>query len=219
MGRYERTREGVVGPREVTFTNGLKMVGRINGEEPSVTLQRGNNILLDLKSFAPDGTVLKFDPKGKWEARPGTSSKPPVLTMGRFKGAGAILDFLHECSHLQDKASVDIASTATREYAQFYIGKDAADKTAERFQSLRRRHIATVGAERGAWALALKNARKLEQQYGINIFKQMGGVKGVLRHVNFCVENSESITMTELEYLGYEVYSRKQLVELLARLS
>ena len=220
-GTFEKTRERIVGPREVKFANGLKMVAHIKGAEPNITLQRDNNILLDLKSFAPNGTVVKFDPKGRWAADSGTASQPPVLVMGRFKEVDAILDFLHECGHLHDKASTDLAWTTKRQYAQRYFGKNATDtdKSPKRFQALHDRHIATVGAERNAWAFALKNARKLERQFGINIFKQMGSVEDVLRYVNSYVGNYERMTMTELEYLGFEVYSKKQLVELFAQIS
>ena len=211
----ERTREKMLGPREIRFSNGSRMLASII-PEPTVTLQSAKGMHLDLKSFAPEGTVIQVDPKGRWGASGGTVTYPPLITMGKFKGVDAILDFLHECGHLQDPVSESNARHAEQYYMENFFAKDANDHSSERMKALLERNSAVIQAERNAWAYSLKNTRKLEQQFGINIIEQMGGVSGVVDYVNVYLDNYEQRTIeTELEYLGLPTYTRHFVEETL----
>lgn len=213
-GLLERSRERLLGPRVVKFSNGLRMTASISGSEPKVTLQRGSQVLVDLKSFAPEGTIVKFDPKGKWGAIPQDATNRPVLIMGKFESVEAILDYLHECGHLQDPASTDLALTLERRYYESFFNKDPNNHSYERFKVLSERNEAVVHSERDAWAFSLKNIRQLEQQFGIDIISKLGGVKNVFNYVNSYVQKYEQHTMTELEYLGIQIYSKKEIEKL-----
>ncbi len=217
-GIFERTREKIRGPQEVKFGNGLRMVASIHSPKPSIRLYRNRELLEDLRSFAPAGTIIKVDPKGRWAADIGGHTSKPVLTMGKFNGVDAVLDFLHECGHLQDPVSTDLALTAENQYTQQFFKEKSNNKNPERFRALHTRNEAKLKSERNAWAFAIRIARQLDQRYkryGSDIIKRMGGVDEVLKYVNGYVGRYEQQTITELEYLGFDVYSKTQMEELL----
>lgn len=153
----ESTRERLFGPRRVIFSNGLRMEASVNGPEPSVVLCSNKGILLDLKFFAPENTLVRFDPKGKWGAYPRDVRRAPILQMGKFKGADAILDFLHECGHLQDPVLTDLAVTADSKYKENYFRKSPS-LDPERLKSLKESKRLVLCSERDAWDFALNNA-------------------------------------------------------------
>lgn len=47
----------------------------------------------------------------------------------------------------------------------------------------------------------------------------MGGIDGVLKYVNGFLGMYEQQTITELEYLGFEVYSKSEVEELLTKMN
>jgi len=201
---FEQTRERVLGPRTVNFGKGMELVVVINQDEPSVILQETGTPVLDFRSFAPEGTRLVFSPSDKWGADPRIgSNNPPRLSIGKFKGPQAVLDFLHECGHLHDAASVDLAKTAEDRYAQQYFGKSPNDVSPERLEALSIRHQMIQYAERNAWEYSLSRVRELDERFGLDIIGKMGGEYGVVSYINFFLRNYEQHTKTELEYLGF----------------
>lgn len=214
----ESTRERIFGPRKVTFNNGLRMEVSVNGPEPSVVLRSNKEVLLDFRSFAPPNTVIKFDPKGKWGVYPGDVYNSPVLQIGKFKGADAILDFLHECGHLQDAVLTDLALTADKRYTENYFRKSPS-RNPERLKFLKESKELVLRSERNAWAFGLKNTRQLERQFGINIITQIGGIDGVRRYINSAFRSYERTFVSELEYLGFEIYSKKEMEEIFRKIN
>jgi len=141
-------------------------------------------------------------------AKLGNEEHPPEIIIGKFKGVDAIVDFLHECGHLQDATSTRTAISAENYYVENFFNKDANDHSPERMKALSERSTAVIQSERNAWAYALRNTRKLEQQFGINIIEQMGGVSDVVKYVNSFLDKYEKSTIaTELEYLGFPIYT------------
>lgn len=212
---FERARERIRGPKEVKFSNGLRLIASIHNADPSIRLYRNKELLEDLKSYAPAETVIKVDPKGRWAAEIGSSSSKPILTIGKFKGVDAILDFLHECGHLQDPVSTDLALTARNQYAQKFFRESSDNIDPARFAALHERDQAVQKSERNAWAFAIRITRQLDQKYGLDIIKRIGGIDGIFKYVNSYLGRYEQQTITELEYLGFEVYSKAQMEETL----
>ncbi len=214
----ERGREKLLGPRVVNFNNGMQLVIKINVPQPSITLQKDSKMLLDLRTFAPEGTHIRYNPGGKWGAMLGNETQSPSILIGKFKGVDSALDFLHECGHLHNETLTDLALTAERRYSEQYFGKVPSDHSKERIQALKQRHEAVMYSERNAWAFSLRTVRNLEREFGVNILEQMHGNDGLLSYINNYLREYESQTMTELEYLDLPVVTFDQMRDMLSTL-
>lgn len=209
--------EKIFGPRDVVFSNGMRMT-TVLGNEPTIQLKDKGSVVFDLHIFAPEGTVIKYNPKKEWHAVTTDKifKKPPELSMGRINGVASILDFLHECGHLVNEDKSNEEASSAYEYNVNFMRKPMTELSKERLFALRKRHEDTQISERIAWAYALRSVRRLEKDFGIDIVNKMGGVSKVIDYVNGLVARYEDHTKTELEYLGHERLSRKMMLDILA---
>lgn len=209
-------RERIFGPKDVVFSNGMRMT-TILGNEPTILLKDKGSVVLNLHSFAREGTVIKYNPQKEWHAVTTDKifKKPPAISMGRINGVASILDFLHECGHLVNEDKSNEEASSAYEYNVNFMRKPMTELSKERLFALRKRHEDTQASERTAWAFALRSVRKLEEDLGVDIINKMGGVDKVIDYVNGLVARYEDHTKTELEYLGYEFLTRKMMLNIL----
>ena len=212
-GKIEKAREKFLGPRRIDLGNGIVFESRLGGKSPEIVLKKGNEILLDFSTLSPPGTKLVFSENMKWRAVPG---KKPEIKIGRFKDAGAILSFLHESGHLQKPDDADISETARRAVIRETKNDKENAYPWPRLKALKEERTIFLRIERDAWAHALRKARELEGEYGIDIFGRLPGNKGNLENakdfINKCLDTYEQVYLDELR--DSDIFSKVEMEKL-----
>ncbi len=208
----EKTREKIIGPREIEFENGVKFVTKISDDVPELKFIKNNEDVLDLISLAPKDTKVVFDIANKWQAK----VKLKEINVGEFKDVDYILSFLHEAGHLHNVGDSEIASDVMRKYAKesFEDKNNAYPKS--RLIAMEEERKAVIKSERNAWAYALRQARKIERELEINIFEKIGKAEDIRKYVNKFLETYEQ-GYVDVLYDLY-IYNKKQMEELFEEL-
>ncbi len=177
--KIEKAREVILGPREIYFENGIKLVTRVGSDEPSLKFIKGDDKIFDLTKLAPEGTKIIFDPKNEWEA----SAKTKEIKIGKFTGVDCILTFLHEVGHINKPEDEDITNSAKSHYNHIVYNKGSnSDFSSDELLKNASKEI--IQGERNAWAYSLRQTRTLERELGIDIMGKMGNVKQIKEFVD-----------------------------------
>lgn len=218
---FAKTKEVFFGPADTVFSNGIRMHPNIYSENPSLLLINNSKVIFDLKSFAPQNTVIKYLPKQEWSANTKSLSlnTPPQLYMGKINGVSSIFDFLHECGHLQNESLTNDAESAKMYYAEHYFFKTSTINDPNRLKALKLRNDIFLQSEREAWAFSLHKVRNLEKILNIDIVNKMGGIKSISNYINRCLKSYADTTASELTHLGYIAYTEKQVKQILEKVN
>lgn len=212
--------------------------------EPQIKLKRGVVDLLDLKDkFTPAGTVLEIDAKDrtagkpslvnrlkqvvyvgnsahtkisgdKWGAVLGHDGKPSEIRFGEFHDVEGLLGFLHEAGHLNDRVSGELADKAKEKYKLLKLKDKENALTGVNLLALAEEREAVIKAERYAWAFALRSARSMEHEFGIDILERFGNTEGVINFVNNFLNVYEQRYLDEL--YDFKIFSIQQLEDILS---
>jgi hypothetical protein len=173
----EKIRELLMGPRVIEFDNGIVLETSVTKDgKPNLKLKKDGQVIEDLNAMVPRDVELVFDPSGKWRVE-GEIGKGFKLYIGKFKDVDAILSFLHELGHLQNRQDLEIISKF-----RYISSKERSLDVLNEYPKSRLRALAdekkwVIKSERDAWAFALKQARQLEKKHGIRIFERLKGEK------------------------------------------
>ena len=204
--------------RSVEIEKGVEFEVSIANEGSKITLKKGSEELVDFKQFTPSGTKFIFNPKGQWGAWIG--GEQPKMEIGKFKGAGTILGFLHEAGHLHNAQDADILRSVHERYKREKKKDKKNSYTPERLKALAEERRRVIRSERDAWAFALRKTREIERRFGIKIFDNLPEVavatkknrprtEGIYRFVDKFLTNYELGFAGELDL--EDVYTKEEV--------
>jgi hypothetical protein len=209
----EKTREKIIGPREVIFENGIKFVTRINEDNPALEFLKNGKEIFDLTSTAPPDTKILLSDSGEWEA----SIVNQEIKIGYFKGVDYILSFLHEAGHLHNIADSEIAGDAKIKHAREVFRDKDNGYPNSRLLALKNEREAVMVSERSAWAFALKQARRIEKELNIKILSKIGDIKDIREYSRKYLKTYKKDYMDQLYDL--DIHSDEQMHTLFQNLS
>lgn len=206
-----RTREKILGPRKIVFKNGMTLQVELSGEKPRISLfDKDNKQVLNLRDLAPEGTELEFNNKKKWGAEPGK------VYIGEFKDVDCLLSYLHELGHLWNDHDFDIVNSSNIARARERVEDERRAFPDSRLSAIKEGHEVNIASERSAWAMALRQARKLEQVYGIDILSRIGNTEDVMKFINKYLKTYEDGTLGELNDM--DIFTKEDMLKLFADL-
>jgi hypothetical protein len=210
--KIETAREKYKGPRRIDVGNGKELRIKFRGEEPEVKLCESGRELLDLKSLAPAGTRLEFDIKDEWHAYPAEN----LVKIGKFKDVGLFLTLLHEFGHLHNDFDLDLVYSAKAKYLQERTKDRVNNFDLARLTAMKEERAAVLRAERSAWAYALREVRRLERQYGLEIFGRIGDFEEIRNFVNKHLDTYEQGYLEELYHA--DIFTKEDMKKLFAKI-
>lgn len=210
--KIEKAREKMLGPRTIEFENGIRLEVEMDGNEPTIRLMQKGRELLDLKSFVPEGTEIRYNPKELWQADIDEKTQAKKIEVGKFKGVDCLLSFFHEVGHIHDAVSVGIIrDLSAKSYYEKMNDKDNSYPK-ERLRALKEEREEVVRAERSAWAYSLRTVRKIEREYGIKVLEKMGKAEDVKNFINGYLNSYEETYLKELRDI--DIYTTEDMKKL-----